>query len=214
MIKNIVFDLGNVLISFRPSEFFDKKKYPENIKAKILSDIFGSKEWGMLDNGEINTPEVIDAIALKSSLKKEEIAHIFNLRTKLMFPLDQNVRLLPGLKKRGFRLYFLSNFPMDIFEEVKTGYYFFKYFDGGIISAEAKFSKPDSRIYVILLEKYSLIPKECLYIDDLEINVKAAEAAGMKGLVTLGSLEISKEIESALNSSFQTAKFKDIRPDK
>lgn len=214
MIKNIVFDLGNVLISFRPSEFFNKKKYPENIKAKILSDIFGSKEWGMLDNGEINTPEVIDAIALKSSLKKEEIAHIFNLRTKLMFPLDQNVRLLPGLKKRGFRLYFLSNFPMDIFEEVKTGYYFFKYFDGGIISAEAKFSKPDSRIYEILLEKYSLIPKECLYIDDLEINVKAAEAAGMKGLVTLGSLEISKEIESALNSSFQTAKFKDIRPDK
>jgi putative hydrolase of the HAD superfamily len=199
MIKNIVFDLGNVLISFRPSEFFDKKKYPENIKAKILSDIFGSKEWGMLDNGEINTSEVIDAIALKSSLKKEEIAHIFNLRTELMFPLDQNVRLLPELKKRGFRLYFLSNFPMDIFEEVKTGYYFFKYFDGGIISAEAKFSKPDSRIYEILLEKYSLIPGECLYIDDLEINAKAAEVVGMKVLVTFGSQEISKEIENALN---------------
>jgi len=199
MIKNIVFDLGNVLISFRPSEFFDKNNYPENIKTKILSDIFGSKEWGMLDKGEITTPEVIDAIALKSSLKKEEIAHIFNLRTELMFPLDQNVRLLSELKKRGFRLYFLSNFPMDIFEEIKTGYYFFKYFAGGVISAEVKFSKPDSRIYEILLEKYSLIPGECLYIDDLEINVKAAEAAGMKGLVTFGSQEISKEIENVLN---------------
>ena len=41
MIKNIVFDLGNVLISFKPSEYFDKKNYPENIKATILSDIFG-----------------------------------------------------------------------------------------------------------------------------------------------------------------------------
>ncbi|MDO9340644.1 MAG: HAD family phosphatase [Bacteroidales bacterium] len=198
MIKNIVFDLGNVLISFRPSEFFDKKNYPENIKATILSDIFGSKEWAMLDKGEINTTEAIEAIALKSSLKKEEIAHVFNLRTELMFPLDPNVKLLPELKKRGFRLYFLSNFPMDIFEEVKTGYYFFKYFDGGIISSEAKFSKPDSRIYEILLEKYSLIPEECLYIDDLEINVKAAEAAGMKGLVTFGSLEVYKELEKAL----------------
>ena len=115
-----------------------------------------------------------------------------------MFPLDPNVKLLPELKKRGFRLYFLSNFPMDIFEEVKTGYYFFKYFDGGIISSEAKFSKPDSRIYEILLEKYSLIPEECLYIDDLEINVKAAEAAGMKGLVTFGSLDVYKELEKAL----------------
>ena len=201
MIKNLIFDLGNVLISFRPSEFFDKKKYPANIKAKILSDIFGSKEWGMLDNGEISTPEAIDAIVLKTTLKREEIAHIFNLRTELMFPLDQNVRLLPELKKRGFRLYFLSNFPMDIFEEIKTGYYFFKYFDGGIISAEAKFSKPDRQIYEILLKKYSLIPRECLYIDDIEINVKTAEAIGMKGLVTLGSQDISKDIENALNLS-------------
>lgn len=201
MIKNIVFDLGNVLISFRPSEFFDKKNYPENIKATILSDIFGSKEWAMLDKGEVNTTEAIDTIALKSSLKKEEITHIFNLRTELMFPLDPNVKLLPELKKRGFRLYFLSNFPMDIFEEIKTGYYFFKYFDGGIISSEVKFSKPDSRIYEILLEKYSLIPEECLYIDDLEINVKAAEAVGMKGLVTFGSQEISEGIEDALNLS-------------
>jgi len=201
MIKNIVFDLGNVLISFRPSEYFDKKNYPENIKATILSDIFGSKEWRLLDNGEINTREAINAIALKSSLNKEEIAHIFKLRTELMFPLAQNVRLLPELKKRGFRLYFLSNFPPDIFEEIKTGYYFFKYFDGGIISGEVKFSKPDSRIYEILLEKYSLIPEECLFIDDLEVNVTSAEVIGMKGLVTFGSQEISTKIENALKNS-------------
>ncbi len=106
MIKNIVFDLGNVLISFRPSEFFDKKNYPENIKATILSDIFGSKEWAMLDKGEINTTEAIEAIALKSSLKKEEIAHVFNLRTELMFPLDPNVKLLPELKKTRIQAIF------------------------------------------------------------------------------------------------------------
>lgn len=213
MIKNIVFDLGNVLISFRPSEFFNKKKYPENIKAKILSDIFGSKEWGMLDNGEITTPEVIDAIALKSSLKKEEIAHIFNLRSELMFPLDDNVKLLPKLKKQGYRLFYLSNFPVDVFEEMSTGYYFFKYFDGGIISAEVKFSKPDSRIYKLLLEKYSLIAEECLFIDDLEINVRAAETVGMKGLITFGSQEISREIKNSINSTIQTRKFKDNRPE-
>lgn len=198
MIKNIIFDLGNVLISFRPSDFFDKKNYSANIKAKILSDIFGSNEWLMLDNGEISTSNAIDAIALKSSLNKEEIAHIFNLRTEMMFPLDQNVRLLPELKNRGFRLYFLSNFPVDIFEEVKTGYYFFKYFDGGIISSEVKFSKPGKQIYEILLKKYALIPKECLFIDDLEINVQTALNLGLNGIVTFGSQDISKEIENRL----------------
>lgn len=198
MIKNIIFDLGNVLISFKPSEYFDKNSYPLSIKATILSDIFGSKEWLMLDNGEITTPEAIDAIATKSSLSKKEIAHIFNLRTDLMFPLDSNVRLLPELKKRGFRLYYLSNFPLDIFEEVSTEYYFFKYFDGGLISAEAKFSKPDIGIYNILNKKYSLVPKECLFIDDIEVNVRAAQALGMKGIITYGSLEISNDIEKSI----------------
>jgi putative hydrolase of the HAD superfamily len=201
MIKNIIFDLGNVLISFKPSEYFDKNKYPETIKTTILSDIFQSKEWLMLDKGEISTPEAIDAIAKKSSLNKEEIAHIFNLRTDLIFPLDPVVRLLPELKKQGFRLYYLSNFPLDIFEEVRSGYYFFKFFDGGLISAEVKSSKPENRIYEILLERYSLIPVECLFIDDNEINVKAAETIGMKGLFTKGSLEISKEIEKAIKLS-------------
>ena len=201
MIKNIVFDLGNVLISFRPAEFFKKKNYPENIINKIVDDIFGSKEWKMLDNGDITTSEVIDAISLKSSLTKEEIAHIFNLRTEMMFPLDRNVRHLPELKKQGFRLYYLSNFPLDVFEEIKDGYYFFKYFDGGVISSLVNFSKPDSRIYKILLEKYLLLPEETLFIDDLEINVKAAEVLGMKGLITYGSEEISEEISEKLKIS-------------
>lgn len=201
MIKNVVFDLGNVLLSFIPSEYFDKKSYPENIKTRILSDIFHSEEWQMLDRGEITTEEVIDIIALRSSLKRDEIAHVFNLRTDILYPLDNNIKLLPILKKRGYRLYFLSNFPMDIFEEVASGYYFFKYFDGGVISAHAKSSKPDSLIYKILIEKYSLIPEECLFIDDLEINVKASETLGMKGITTLGSLDISKEIEEALGLS-------------
>ena len=118
-----------------------------------------------------------------------------------MFPLDSNVRLLPGLKKRGFRLYYLSNFPMDIFDEVRTGYYFFKHFDGGLISADAKFSKPDPGIYRLMLKKYSLEANECLFIDDIEINVKTAEALGIKSIFTNGSLEISKEIEKALKNS-------------
>jgi epoxide hydrolase-like predicted phosphatase len=198
MIKNIVFDIGNVLLSFMPSEYFDKKNYPEYIKTKILTDIFSSEEWQMLDRGEITTEEVVEILSLRSSLKREEITHVFNLRTDILFPLDNNVKLLPGLKNQGYRLYYLSNFPLDIFEEVTSGYYFFKFFNGGLISALAKYSKPDSRIYKKLLEKYSLTAQECLFIDDLEINVKAAEAIGMKGIVTFGSLEISNKIDDAL----------------
>lgn len=200
MIRNIVFDLGNVLISFRPADYLKRSNYPPELQQTILADIFSNTEWLMLDNGNIDTEKAIDLISKKSSLKKEEIARIFNLRTEIMFPLDNNVRMLPELKKQGFRLYYLSNFPIDIFDEIKNGYYFFKYFDGGIISAEVKHSKPDPEIFKIFLAKYSLEPSETFYVDDIEANIIAAESIGMNGFCTAGSVDFSAALFSRLSS--------------
>jgi putative hydrolase of the HAD superfamily len=157
----------------------------------------------MLDNGDITVPEAIESIAPKSSLNKEEIALVFNFRRDIMFPLDDNARLLPALRKQGYRLYYLSNFPLDVFEEVKNDYFFFRHFDGGIISAEVKLSKPDIRIYEYLIRHYGLNPEESLYIDDIEENVMAAEAAGMKGMVTNGSPRIAEQLGARLGIKVQ-----------
>jgi len=199
MIRTIIFDLGNVLISFIPSEYLKKKNYPSTIRNTILTDIFQSEDWKKLDNGDITLSEAIDSIALKSALKREEIALVFNFRADIMFPLDDNVRLLPELKKQGFGVYYLSNFPLDAFEEIKNDYYFFRHFDGGIISSEVKLSKPDERIYRYFLDKYSLNAGECLYIDDIEENVRVAESIGMQGMLTYGSLKIAPMLEEKLN---------------
>jgi HAD superfamily hydrolase (TIGR01549 family) len=201
MIKNVVFDLGNVLISFKPSEYLSKNNYRPSIRNIILSDIFGSPEWLLLDAGKITTLEAIESIALKSSLKSEEIARIFNERTRIFYSLDNNARILPGLKKQGFKLYYISNFPADIFDEVKSDYDFFKYFVGGIISGEAKCSKPDKEIFRIFFKKYNLVPEECFYIDDTEKNVIAAESFGMTGFYTSGSSDISKDLIKILSIS-------------
>ncbi len=196
MIKNIVFDLGNVLISFKPDEFFYKNGYDEPAVKVLIDEIFRSREWLMLDNGDITTKEAIEGISAKSSLKTEVIASVFNLRTKIMFPLAYNTKMLPELKKHGFKLYYLSNFPDDIFDEVFNKYDFFRYFDGGIISARVNASKPDTRIFRILIDKYSLSANESLFIDDSEINVKAAESIGMKGLHIKKSGDLASEIEN------------------
>ncbi len=198
MIKNIIFDLGNVLISFIPSEYLKKKNYPSNIRNTILNDIFRSEDWKKLDNGDITVSEAIESIALKSALKREEIALVFNLRIDIMFPLDDNVRLLPELKKQGYRVFYLSNFHLDTFEAVKNDYYFFKYFDGGVVSADIKLSKPDLRIYRYILDKYALKPEESLYIDDIEENIAVAYSTGMQTLLTYGSPKISEELEEKL----------------
>lgn len=201
MIKNIIFDLGNVLISFKPADFLDKMGYPENVKNIILRDIFKSKEWHLIDNGDLSTPEAIDSIASRSPLKRQEITNIFNLRTKILYPIDKNINLLPALKKGGFKLFFLSNFPGDIFDDVFKTYPLFRNFDGGIISARVKASKPDKKIFEILMNKYSLLPTECLFIDDLEPNVKTAESFGMTAIWLDDSAGLAELIEKKLSWS-------------
>ena len=198
MIRNIIFDLGNVLISFKPEEFLKSGKYPEEFTERALNDVFHSKEWLQLDNGDISLSDAIRSISLKSSLNSEEITGIFNLRTRIMFSLDHNVKILPELKKRGFSLYYLSNFPSDIFPDIKNANSFFEYFDGGIISADVRFSKPQKRIYEILIEKYSLLPEESVFIDDIKINVEAALLTGMHGIHLPNSYDLKTQLENFL----------------
>jgi FMN phosphatase YigB (HAD superfamily) len=201
MINNIVFDLGNVLISFKPDEYLKKISYPEEISKIILKDIFCSNEWQMLDEGSISITEAITSIALKSFLKRDEIIQIFNLRREIFTPLEKNVRIIPKLKEMGFRLYYLSNFPSDMFYKVKADNSFFGYFDGGIISSEVRLLKPDVRIFNLLVKKLSLNPQDCLFIDDIKENILTAESIGMQGFHTSGSQDIAKDVFRKLGIS-------------
>jgi putative hydrolase of the HAD superfamily len=201
MIRNIVFDLGNVLISFKPAEFLKAKCYPEEFIARALQYVFHSEEWLLLDNGDISLKEAVLSISQKSTLTKQEIEQIFDLRKEMMFPLEQNVKLLPELRKRGFLLFYLSNFPSDIFPDIKNANPFFQYFEGGIISADVNFSKPQKRIYEILLEKFSLVPNESVFIDDIEKNIHAAVQTGMLGIHVPDPENVSSEIERIISTS-------------
>jgi HAD superfamily hydrolase (TIGR01509 family) len=174
MIRNIIFDLGNVLISWKPEEYLRLNGYDDPTRKVIMDQIFRSPEWLLLDNGDITLTEAAEGIAARSSLKIPEILSVFNLRTSILFPLDNNTKLLPELKKQHFKLYYLSNFPGDIFDEIQNEYDLFRYFDGGIISARVKLSKPDPDIFRLLMKMYDLIPEESVFIDDIAANSHSA----------------------------------------
>ena len=199
MIKNIIFDFGNVLINFKPKEYLKKKGYSEEMEEKILADIFYSPEWLALDNGDITLTQAIESIAKHSSLNKNDIAKIFDMRIDLLFPLERNVELLSKLKQEGYKLYYLSNLTADIFSEFQSCYPFFSLFDGGIISSHVRVSKPNEAIYRLLIDKYSLVAGESLFLDDLEVNIKAAEKIGMKGLTTYGSEDVEPLLRKTLD---------------
>lgn len=203
MIRNLVFDLGNVLLSWRPSDYLKKSGYSQERADELAAAVFGSDAWKNLDNGDISEEEAIDLVASGSSLSRAETASLFKAGRRIIFPLDDNIKVLPELKKQGFKLYYLSNFPLDFFYEIRNHFDFFRYFDGGIISAEVRLSKPDPEIYRTLLERYGLAAEECLYLDDIGTNVDGAIKAGMKGICTHGAVPISGMISEALENHNQ-----------
>lgn len=200
MIRNIVFDLGNVLLSWKPGEFLIKSGYDAASARQALDAVFHSKAWSMLDNGDITREEAVEIMSSGSSLKRDRITALFDLCHEIIFPISENIIMLPELKKQGFKLYYLSNYSLWFFGETKRKYDFFSWFDGGIISAEARLSKPDPEIFRTFISRYTLIPGESLFIDDIEDNVKAAELIGMKviHLSESDSLE-SKLVESGID---------------
>lgn len=201
-IKNIIFDLGNVLVSFKPAEYLEKKNINGFLRTKILNDIFASEEWLLLDTGEIELDTAISSISATSSLGMSLIDGILRKRSEILKPLAINAELLPELRRRGYRLYYLSNFPFDMWNFIinNDDYGFFRYFDGGIISAEVKCAKPDPEIYRHLLKTYNLAPPECLFLDDLAVNISAAKKEGINAVSTEASEDIRELVYSYLNS--------------
>ncbi len=180
MIKNIVFDLGMVLIKFNPKEFLEINNYEK--KEKIMKYIFGHEDWLKLDRGTLTEKELAKKLDRNGNFTYDEVMDIMKVRKDIMVPFDFNKEIPKELKEKGYNLYILSNFPKVPFEEIRERDEFFKYFDGAVVSAYVKHLKPEKAIYKELLRNYSLNPEETLFIDDKLDNIKSAKELGISGI--------------------------------
>lgn len=176
--KNIIFDLGNVLILFDPAGYVNRSVAEEK-REKFLDVVFRSREWENLDLGTLTYSNAKKIFKEKLKDCDAEVDALFgdNLYG-LLKPIVSNTELLKKLRE-NYNLYILSNFHKESFETVSSRYDFFNYFHGGIVSAYHQCIKPDEKIYRLLVDKYELNPKETLFIDDLAENIKAAEKIGI-----------------------------------
>ena len=153
--KNIIFDIGNVLLSFQPERFL-KQYYDEKTMGDLLTIIFCSDEWLELDLGNLTIDETINIFSKRNPHYKEEIYFILKHWTEMMTPIQENVDIAYKLKEKGYSLYILSNFHEEAIKEMYNKYPFFTIFDGGVISAYEHMIKPNPKFYQILLDRYHL----------------------------------------------------------
>lgn len=184
MIKNVVFDLGRVLIRYQPKDYLKSLGYDDEKIKEIHELIFGNKIWIELDRGTYTFAQAKEAFqAMNPQLAHDVDVVLQDGWFDIMEALPDSVAFLTQLKKDGYKIYFLSNFSGEGFAYVEKKYDFFKLGDGKVISAHIHMVKPESGIYQYLLDEYSLVPEETVFIDDLEVNIAAAEAFGIQTIL-------------------------------
>lgn len=198
MIKNIVFDMGNVLVRFDPELFINRYSVSERDKKFLRDEVFHSVEWVMMDRGSMDEATAESRILPRLPEQLRSVAReLIEKWDEPILPVDGMLELLQTLKQNGYRLYLLSN------AAARQHKYWVradasKLMDGTLISADVKLLKPDPKIYRAFLKKYELKPEECVFIDDTPINVEGALYENMAGVVFNMDIDVLKRSLCAL----------------
>ena len=184
MIRNLVFDMGNVLV------YYDSRRASRAFAADeaemelVNTAVFISPEWIMLDMGVISDEEALRRIQARLPQgHAREAARLCmeHWHEYCMWPVPGMEELVTDLKNQGYRLYLCSNASLrmlDCYQDTIPG---IRLFDGVLFSAEVKCVKPQKEMYDHLFRRFGLKPEECFFVDDLPANIQAARECGMDG---------------------------------
>lgn len=199
MIKNVVFDIGNVLAGFEWEAFYHSFGYDGEVFEKLADATVRSAFWNEMDRGELTDEELLEGFIRNDPSVEREIREAFRNIKGMVGRYGYAVPWIRKLKSRGYKVYVISNFARKAHMECIEALDFLREIDGGILSYQVKMIKPMPEIYRLLCSNYGLEAKECVFIDDLEKNVEAAKAEGMKGVLFTTYAQADRELEELLN---------------
>ena len=193
MIRNILFDMGNVLIRFDREFFIERLGVQPEDKQMLMREVFHSVEWVQMDRGSIVEAEAV------ASICKRLPAHLHDAAEKLVAMWDRPIRPIDGmyelveeLKKAGYGIYLLSNASLrqhEYWPRIPAHVFF----DGTIISADEGVMKPGAEYYLRALSRFGLKADECFFVDDVPANIEGALFCGIPGAIFRGDAVLLRQ---------------------
>ncbi len=191
MIKNYIFDFGNVLAQFYPDKltapFVPDKEMQKNISEIVFDRVY----WDKLDKGGITDDEVKAEICSRVPKELGDLAcKVYDNWVNTLTPVENMQQLIRDIHKTDKKLYLLSNISVGFangYKNVKWIKELLDCFDGLVFSGTIEMTKPNKEIFEYLLKKFNLKAEECLFIDDSAVNIDGAKAIGIKGYLFDGN---------------------------
>lgn len=198
MIRNILFDMGNVLIRFDRKLFLDRLEICDADKEVLLREVFASVDWTHMDRGTKAEATALESMKLRLPQRLHAAAEelVFHWDEPLL-PIDGMYELVEELKAKGYGIYLLSNASVrqhDYWSRIPAN----RFFDGTLISADERVLKPQPEIYHLCMERFGLKAEESFFIDDMAHNVEGALFCGLSGAVFHGDVtRLRKDLRAA-----------------
>lgn len=186
MIKNIVFDIGNVILNFDIKRVLMEYTSDSNIRKFILDNIINSPQWlenALIDTGYLKVEDAIKIVCDRTNHINDNIIIDFWTTYLNYAYIDKKMlELIIILKENSYHIYLLSNINPYTYNYILEKSNLFNIVDGYILSYQVHMIKPYQGIYQELIKKFCLNPKETLFIDDNLNNIKTAILLNIKGI--------------------------------
>ena len=198
MIRNILFDMGNVLIYFDRNLFMDRLGVAPEDKKLLMREVFLSLEWVRMDRGSMVEADAVASCCARLPERLHDAAEkLIAMWDRPILPIPGMFDLIEELKAKGYGIYLLSNASVrqhDYWSRIPAN----RFFDGTLISADERILKPQPEIYHLCLERFGLKAEESFFIDDMAHNVEGALFCGLSGAVFHGDVtRLRKDLRAA-----------------
>lgn len=175
MIKNIIFDVGQVLVKVRWLEVMQELGFDKEMTERVANATVRSSAWGEYDRSLRSYEDILAEFISNDPEVEKEIRLFMEHEAESIREFPYAKEWVKSFKGKGYKCYVLSNYPKRTFEMTRSERFFEEYMDGAVYSCDVQMIKPEKEIYQTLLENYDLIPEECVFIDDNLANVEAAK---------------------------------------
>ena len=179
MITTIIFDIGNVLADFTWKEHYESFGYDDAMVERLAKATVMSPMWNENDRGVMTTEELLQAFVGYDPEIEQDIRKVLENVKTMVIRNDYAIPWIHDLKRKGYRVLYLSNFSEKAEKDCAYALDFIPYTDGGILSYQEKLIKPMPEIYELLIKRYGLVPEECVFLDDTKANLDGAEKFGI-----------------------------------
>ena len=193
-IDTLIFDIGKVLVRYDWKKLLRDLKYDEETAQAVAKAVFLSNTWTEGDRGILSEEELLQAFINNDPAHEKQIRETFERMGETIRVYSYTKSWLTYFKKRGYKLYILSNFSKPLFDRCQKEMKFLDFMDGGYMSWQIHCLKPDPKIYQKLIKDFDIEPSKAVFIDDLLDNVAEARAQGLHAVHFTGRKSAMRQL--------------------